>query len=235
MDRAEGVERRQLDYGLDLALEQNRQHDDVQRRRLAQAGADVDVVVRHVRQQDALFLERALTDQALADPESIRDALAFAIGVGVGELEDRSAVLGIHQEERAVMRGDQRRQLRHDHSRHCFEVLLPLHHAGEFRQVGLEPVLLLVLLRRLLQVHDHLVDVVRERRDFAERFDLDRSRQVAFGDCGGDIGDRAHLGGQVTGELVHVVGQVAPRSAAAGHAGLTAQLALRYRPRGPPW
>ena len=65
MDRAEGVERRQLDDRLDLALEQDRQHDDVERRRLAEAGADVDVVVRRVGQQDALLLERALADQAL--------------------------------------------------------------------------------------------------------------------------------------------------------------------------
>ena len=223
MDRAEGVERRQLDHGLDLALEQDRQHDDVERRRLAEARTDVDVIVRRVRHQDALFLERALTDQALADAESIRDAFALAIRVSVGQLENRSALVGIHQEECALMRGDQGRQLRHDHSRNGFEIFLALHHARKFREVGLEPVLLLVLLRRLFQVHDHLVDVVGERRDFAERFDLNRSRQVAFGNCGGDIGDRAHLGGQVTCKLVHVIGQVAPGSGRAGHARLTAQ------------
>ncbi len=42
--RAEGGERRQLDDGADGALEQDRQHDDVQRRRLAEAGVDRDVV-----------------------------------------------------------------------------------------------------------------------------------------------------------------------------------------------
>jgi hypothetical protein len=47
--------RGQLDHGLDLALEQHRQHDDVARRRLAQARADLDVVVGHVGQQDAPF------------------------------------------------------------------------------------------------------------------------------------------------------------------------------------
>ncbi len=80
--------------------------------------------------------------------------------------------------------------------------------------------------RGLLQVHDHLVDVVGQRRDFAERFDLDRPRQVALGDCGRDIGHRAHLGGQVTCKLVDVVGQVAPGSGRRGHAGLTAQFAF---------
>ena len=37
------------------------------RRGLAQAGADLDVVVRDVGEQDALLLERALPDEALAE------------------------------------------------------------------------------------------------------------------------------------------------------------------------
>ena len=61
--------------------------------------------------------------------------------------------------------------------RHGLEVLLPLHHAREPGEVGLQPVLLGVLLGRLLQVDDHLVDVVFERGDLALRFDGDRSRQ----------------------------------------------------------
>ena len=35
--------------------------------RVAQAGRDADVVRRHVGQQDALLLDRALADQALAE------------------------------------------------------------------------------------------------------------------------------------------------------------------------
>ena len=50
----------------DLAFEQDRQDDDVERRRLAEARADLDVVVGHVGEQDALLLEGALPDQALA-------------------------------------------------------------------------------------------------------------------------------------------------------------------------
>ena len=38
--RAEALERGELEHALDLALEQDRQHDDVLRRRLAQAGDD---------------------------------------------------------------------------------------------------------------------------------------------------------------------------------------------------
>ncbi len=84
------------------------------------------------------------------------------------------------------------------------------------REVRLQPVLLLVLVRRVLQVPDHLVDVVFERGDLALRFDRDRSRQVALGDGGGDLGDRADLRREVSGELVDVVGQVAPRAGAPG-------------------
>ena len=56
--------------------------------------------------------------------------------------------------------------------------------------------------------------------------DLDRAGEVALGHGGGDLGDGAHLGGQVGGELVDVVGQVLPGAGGARHAGLAAQLAL---------
>ena len=46
---AEAVEGRELDDRLDLAFEQDRQDDDVHRRGLAEAGADLHVVVGHVR------------------------------------------------------------------------------------------------------------------------------------------------------------------------------------------
>ena len=56
--------------------------------------------------------------------------------------------------------------------------------------------------------------------------DRDRPRQVALGHRGGHLGDRAHLRGQVAGELVDVLGEVAPRAGHALDAGLTAELAL---------
>ena len=77
VDLAEPLERRELDDGLDLALEQDRQHDDVHRRRLAEARGDLDVIGRHVREQDALLLERRLADQALARLEPVREVLAL--------------------------------------------------------------------------------------------------------------------------------------------------------------
>ena len=66
VDLAEAVERGQLDHRLHLAFEQHRQHDDAQRRRFAQARADLDVIRRHVGEQNALLLERALADQSFA-------------------------------------------------------------------------------------------------------------------------------------------------------------------------
>ena len=56
----EAAERGELDHRLDLLLEQHRQDDDVERRRLAERRADADVVARHMGQEDALLLERAL-------------------------------------------------------------------------------------------------------------------------------------------------------------------------------
>ena len=62
--------------------------------------------------------------------------------------------------------------------------------------------------------------------DLALRFDVDGSGQIALGHGGGDVGDRAHLGGQVAGELIHVVGQLPPGAGGARHLGLAAELAF---------
>ena len=86
--RAEGRERRQLDHGQHRSLERNREHDDVQRRRLAEARVDLDVVGRNVGQQDPLLLQGALADQSLADTEMVRDVLALLEAVPGLELED---------------------------------------------------------------------------------------------------------------------------------------------------
>ena len=52
------------------------------------------------------------------------------------------------------------------------------------------------------------------------------SGKVAVGDGGGDVGDVAHLGGQVAGHEVHVVGQILPGAGHALHVGLSAELAF---------
>ena len=87
MDLAERQEARELDDRLHLALEQDRQHDDVARRRLAEPRRDLDVVVGNVRQQDRLLLERRLPDEALAEVEAVADVLPLLVRVARDELE----------------------------------------------------------------------------------------------------------------------------------------------------
>ena len=72
VDLAERQEARELDHRLHLALEQDGQDDDVARRRFAEAGRDLDVVVRNVLQQNRLLLERRLSDESFAGREAIR-------------------------------------------------------------------------------------------------------------------------------------------------------------------
>ena len=80
--------RGQLDHRLDLALEQRRQDDDVQRRGLAQARADLDVVLRHVGQQDARLLVRRT---GRSGPRAARNwsarCLRLVEGVAGGEVQ----------------------------------------------------------------------------------------------------------------------------------------------------
>ena len=64
------------------------------------------------------------------------------------------------------------------------------------------------------------------------RFDGDRAGEVALGDGRRDFGDGADLRGEIGGEAVDVVGQVAPGARGAGDVRLPAELALRCPPRG---
>ena len=76
------------------------------------------------------------------------------------------------------------------------------------------------------QLIDHRVDGVLQLEDLALGVDGDLLREVAVGDRGGDRGDVAHLGGQVAGQQVDVVGEVLPGAGDARHLGLAAQLAF---------
>ena len=73
---------------------------------------------------------------------------------------------------------------------------------------------------------DHRVDGVLELEDLALDVDGDLLRQVAVGDGGGDLGDVAHLAGEVAGHRVDAVGQVLPGAGDALDVGLAAELAL---------
>src|SRR5690606_16586269 len=76
------------------------------------------------------------------------------------------------------------------------------------------------------QLVDHRVDGGLEREDLPARVDVDLAGQVALGDGGGDLGDIAHLVGQVVRHRVDVVGQVLPRPRDIGDPGLSAEHAL---------
>src|SRR3989440_12139602 len=77
-----------------------------------------------------------------------------------------------------------------------------------------------------VELVDHDVDRVFELEDLALDLDGDLLGEVAFLDRRGDLGDVAHLGGQVAGHEVHALGQVLPDAANAADLRLAAQLAF---------
>ena len=85
MRLAERLERRELDHRHHLSLEQRRQHEDVVRRRFAEARADADVVLGRLGEQDRRLLERGLADEPLAELEAVRDGLALLVRVARDE------------------------------------------------------------------------------------------------------------------------------------------------------
>jgi hypothetical protein len=54
-------------------------------------------------------------------------------------------------------------------------------------------------------------------RHLAARVDLDRAREIALGHGSGDLGDGAHLRGQVGGQQIHIGGQILPGTGRTGH------------------
>jgi hypothetical protein len=146
--------------------------------------------------------------------------------VAGGPAQRQPSLAAVGEVERALHRLDDRRDLAHDHLRHGAEVALALQPAADAGQVGLQPVLLGVDVGGRPQVRDHLVDVVLELGHLALRLDGDRAGEVAARHGGGDLGDGAHLGGQVAGQLVDVLGQVPPGAGDPGDLGLAAELAL---------
>src|SRR5207247_2230298 len=78
-----------------------------------------------------------------------------------------------------------------------------------------------------VQLVHHRVDGVLEFENFTAHVHRDLALEVAVGDGGGDFGDVSHLGREVVGHRIDVVGQILP---GAGHAfdfSLPAQLAFR--------
>src|SRR5207248_2787306 len=77
-----------------------------------------------------------------------------------------------------------------------------------------------------VQLLDHDVDRVLQLADLAAHFDRDFLLEIARGYGLGDVGDIAHLGGQVAGHQVDVVGEVLPDAGRAFDLRLAAELAF---------
>ena len=125
-----------------------------------------------------------------------------------------------------MLGGDHRGKFRQNQPADGEQVFLPLEHAAELGEVGFQPVLLGVFVGGVLEVADHLVDVVFECRHLAAGLHRDEPCQIALRHSRRDFGDGAHLAGQVGGQLVHVVGEIFPGTGGTGHAGLAAEAAF---------
>ena len=89
--------------------------------------------------------------------------------------------------------------------------------AGHARHFAGEPV----------QLVHHRVQRFFELQNFAAHVDRDLARQVAAGDRSCHFGDVSDLASQVAGHEVHVVGEIFPGAADAGHLRLAAEFAFR--------
>src|SRR5262245_24413050 len=103
MVRRERLEARELDDGTELVFEEHGQHDEVEWGCFTETRADLDVIARDLGEQDRLPFDRGLTDDAFAEPEAVRDVLAFAVRIRREELE-RLSVGVVDHEESAVTR-----------------------------------------------------------------------------------------------------------------------------------
>src|SRR5207253_465324 len=77
-----------------------------------------------------------------------------------------------------------------------------------------------------VELIDHRVDGVLQLEDLAPDVDGDLLREVTLGDGRGHFGDVAHLGGEVAGHVVDVVGEVLPDARDPLDLGLAAELTL---------
>ena len=180
----------------------------------------------HVVEQHLALLDRALADHALAEIELLAVRVPAFGCVAREQPQARVVPLAGQHVKLRLMRAHDRRELRENHLADRHEVALALEHAAELREVRLQPILLSILLRRVLQVADHLVDRVLERRHFALGVDRDRPRQVALRHRSRDVCDGAHLRSEIRGELVHVLRESFPDARGARDFRLPAELAF---------
>ncbi len=77
-----------------------------------------------------------------------------------------------------------------------------------------------------VELVDHGVERFLQLKDLARHVHGDLLGQVTAGNGGGDVGDVAHLRGQIRRHEVDVVGEILPGAGNAGHLRLAAELAL---------
>ena len=171
-----------------------------------------------------LLLERRLADHPLAEREAVGEVLALGVGVGREQLEDRLLVVAAApcRRRRAARRPPARARestcratvsrSRWPCSMRVKRVRLVLSQSCSWltRVVSASV--------RIIWLMLSLSTATSPRASTSIDW-----REVALGHGGGDVADGAHLAGQVAGELVDVVGEVAPDARRAGHVGLAAE------------
>src|ERR1700730_13111153 len=221
----ECAHRGEFDDGLDLVLEQHRQHHEVLWNHAEQRRIDRHRIRRNVRDQPLTLVHRALPDQALAELHDLLMRIDPVAGVSGKQVQLRIVFVG-DLVDHAHMRVHQRRQFGQEQPADRRQVALALQHVGEAGEVGLEPVLLGIDVGGEPKVANHRIDVVLELRHFAARVDLDRAGEVALGHRGRDFGNGANLRGQVRRQQIDVAGEVLPGAGGTGHVGLAAEPSL---------
>ena len=184
-------------------------------------GPDLAGDARHLGGERAQLLhhrvERFLEQQDLAahvDGDLLRQVAA---GDGGGHVGDVAHLRGQVRRHEVDVVGQVLPGSRHArHLRLAAELAFGADLAGDAGDFG----------SKRVELIDHRVDGVLQLENFAFDVDGDLARQVAAGDGGRDLGDVAHLGGQVAGHRVHVVGQILPGAGDAGHVGLAAEAAF---------
>src|SRR5262249_39685747 len=127
----------QLHDGLHFTFEQHRQNDDGGRSARTEARLDFDVAFGNVTNQDALLLPSALADQAFPETK-LRRGLFAIVGVASHELKDGGSAIGAFSNVKgAALCAHQRCKLGQQKLSDGEQVALALHHAREFRNVGL--------------------------------------------------------------------------------------------------
>ena len=95
----------------------------------------MDIVTRHVGEEDAFLFQCRLANQTFAKLEAIVYSFALAISITREQLQLRF-VLGVgHDVKHAMLGGHNRCKLGENHAPDRQQVLLPLKHAGELGQV----------------------------------------------------------------------------------------------------